>query len=121
MYHQPLTVGLLAEHDGLSFVSRFLAFVGSLAHMDRVHQDGHVAEHVELHDAGIYGEDGGTVLLPYCPLLPRGPLLVQRAEPLRAVDDRRLGGEARELVVPSALAKRGHESLIRLADLALHG
>src|ERR671918_2766945 len=121
MDYQPPTVGLLGENDGLSFVSRLLAFVGLLAKMDRVHQDGHVAEHVELHDAGIYGEDGGTVLLPRCPSLPGGPVLVQRAEPLRAVYDRRLGREAREFIVPSAFAKRGHESFIRLMDLALHG
>jgi hypothetical protein len=48
MDRQPLTIGPLGEHDGLSFVNRSLACVGSLAHMDRVHEYGHVTEHVEL-------------------------------------------------------------------------
>src|ERR671918_629685 len=99
MYYQPLTVGLPGEDDGLSFVNRFLARVSSLTSMDRVHQDGRVAEHMELHDAGVHRKNGGTVLLPCGPSLPRGPVLVQRTEPLRAVDDCRLGGEAREFVV----------------------
>jgi len=121
MDDQPATVQLLTEHDGLYLMCRFFAGVGSLATVDGVRQDGCLAEHLEFQDACIDRQGNRQDVLLCRPPVPRGTVLAQGTEPSPPINHRRLLREACKLVIPAPFAKGGHESLIRLPDLTLHG
>src|SRR5215217_4367013 len=121
MNDQPPTVGPLGEHDRLHLMNRFFACVGSFTAVYGVRQDGRIAEHLEFHHASIDRQRNRQDVVLCRPFVPRSPVLVQRTEPVPAVDDRRLVSEVGELGVPPPFAEARHQSLIRVKDFALHG
>jgi hypothetical protein len=93
MDDEPATVGLLAEHDRLYLMDSFFTRVGALTTVDRVRHDGCLAEHLEVHDAGIDRQRNRQGLLLCRPSVPRGTVLIQGTEPPPTINDRRLVGE----------------------------
>jgi hypothetical protein len=69
MDHDPPAVGLTTEHDGLDLVLGFPAGIGSLSALDRLDQDGRIAENAKIDHARLHvvGYEGAVLGHPCVP------------------------------------------------------